>query len=86
MKCKWRVLPFIHEKCGKPGTILEVAGRADGMLVMGGVCVSCGEQFTAEPMSLATVIVSCALRDQRDNQEVDDAFDLQRWKPTGKVS
>ena len=61
VKTHFHAVGFNHS-CGLEGTILEVCIRADGTLLLSGLCAVCGVQFSMEE-PWAWLMVNCAIRD-----------------------
>lgn len=82
MKVHWHCVPFTH-RCGKQGTVIEIAMRSDGIMAIGGLCAVCGEEFTEE-FRLVDILASCAIFDYKKELVVEDVDLMANFVPVGK--
>ena len=80
MTIRWRELNFLH-KCGLVGTILRVLVSSDGEILVGGVCVTCGEEFSTT-IPMVTAIARAAILDYQQQEGGENV--LENFTPKGK--
>jgi hypothetical protein len=71
MQVNWHSIAFNHPRCGQPGVISEVEGRADGHILLSGYCPKCSETVLHE-FTVEQVIAFCAIQDH-DQQLYEEA-------------
>lgn len=88
MDIRWHRLPFTHVEedgtgCGNEASILEIAGRSDGMICVSGVCVRCGVQFSSPEVPWATIMRNLVVKDYERSKMTGPLEDLERMEPQG---
>lgn len=61
MLIHWHSIPFNHS-CGLEGTVLEIRATCDGDIILDGVCVMCGTQFSTKS-TFIEIMRACTILD-----------------------
>ena len=84
MKVMWNRVSF-ECSCGLQGTIMEVCVSQDGGIVLTGLCVVCGREFSVED-NMANLIAKSAIRDYVRCVKETPEETLADFVPKGKPS